>query len=108
MTEMAIETGDDIAEIVAFQVFQLTYNKLGERLRMAGFGDDTGKLAALCGATPQQVFLWERGELAPTTTQALAWMRALRTHQPGNPWAALDVAYARRHAGVAEDEPEPA
>lgn len=72
---------DDIAEIVAFQVFQLTLGRLGEKLRMMGFGADTGKLAALCGATPQQVFAWERGELAPTTTQAVAWMRALRSAQ---------------------------
>jgi len=81
---------DDVAELVAFQVHFLVSSGIAERMRRAGFGADTGKLAKLVGATPAQVFCWERGELEPSTSQGIAWLRALRSHQPRlvrNPWA---------------------
>jgi DNA-binding transcriptional regulator YiaG len=45
-------------------------------LRQAS-GHPVSYIAKLCGATPEQVYAWERGTLQPSTAQALAWLDAL-------------------------------
>jgi len=103
-----VSQSDDIASLVAFQVFLLARTGQAEQLRRAGFGADTGRLAKMVGATPAQIFAWERCDLEPTTGQALAWMRALQAAQPRwirNPWA---PAEGGAPVSVAALEPEPA
>jgi hypothetical protein len=48
------------------------------RMRYQRFGvDGLGKVAKLCGVTPELVAAWERGTVAPSTGQFLALLRVL-------------------------------
>lgn len=65
---------------------------LGFQQRMGWDADTPGRLAKAAGATPAQLSAWISGEVAPSTSQALAIMDALPLPRVGIPAEANGAA----------------
>jgi transcriptional regulator with XRE-family HTH domain len=65
---------DDVTRLTAVVVRLVQLTGQAEALRRAGGLAEVSQVAKAAGATPAQVFMWERGEAQPTTAQALAWL----------------------------------
>ncbi len=71
---------DDIEKITAIlvQMHRDQPKSQMEVQRLGKFGSNSiGKIAKLCGATPDLVTAWEYGTVRPTTQQSLAWLGAI-------------------------------
>lgn len=68
--------GDDVERLTRIIVRMHQRDGQAVFLRQAS-GRPASGIAKLCGATPEQVYAWERGTLQPSTAQALAWLDAL-------------------------------
>lgn len=90
---------DDVQQIVAI-LTDMHVGGAGERLRRAA-GVDATVIAKAAGTTADAVYMWERGELKPTTHQALAWLGFL--HDRHGDRASASAQYLRGlHQAVPE------
>jgi hypothetical protein len=75
---------DDIERLVSLMV-RMHQSGRARELRRAAYGPadaGLGFLAKASGCTPDQVRLFESGQLQPATGQGLAWLSALYDAQP--------------------------
>jgi hypothetical protein len=75
-----VALGDDVERLTRVLVRMHVHDGLAGRLRLAS-GREASAIGKLAGATAEAVFAWERGQLQPSTAQALAWLDALHAHR---------------------------
>jgi DNA-binding transcriptional regulator YiaG len=97
--DMALQ--EDLARLTAVVANLHRVNGLAERLRRSA-RLEASEVGKLCGVTAATIFAWERGELEPTTNQALTWMSVLWGRQ------SLPPVLQRGEVSVASDDPPPA
>ena len=93
---------DDIQRLTEI-VVRLFQGGRARELRRAAYGPGDaglGFVAKASGATPDQVRLWETGELMPPTNQALTWLKALHDAQP----TSVEQGRRQRRAAHAADQ----
>jgi hypothetical protein len=103
--ERHVSLSDDVERLTRIVVRQHQDGyRSAEALRYASFGlgkDNARALAKLCGTTPETIVAWERGVLAPTTVQALAWLGALYDSLPSTFSAQIQAAAEKAAAEAA-------
>jgi DNA-binding XRE family transcriptional regulator len=71
---------DDITRLTSIVVSLHRVQLLAQVLRRS-VPITPSELGKLCGVTAETMLAWERGELQPTTQQALAWLTVLWDRQ---------------------------
>jgi len=79
---LSMNQSEAISTLTTLVVHLYRRDGLARRLRATAFGstDSMGKLAKMCGTTPEVVAAWETGSLEPTTTEAMRWLTVLHAH----------------------------
>lgn len=98
---------DQISQLAGILVRMHVDDGKATRLRLKSRLDPS-HIGKLCGTTAEAVRAWERGTLAPTTTQALTWLSALYGHAAaaGADLAKASAAVAARPFTLSSADPE--